>query len=308
MSNLIPELSGSKSKNVSTTDDTTQIRVPENRPPAYAGQPQPAPVYVKSERQNTCFPTCFGCCLGIFTTLFLISVAASAALFFFARESPSAFDSEFTPQARLADRYETAYAVGVQQATTSQTFCIRVTEDEFASYLNFEYNRLVKEELLDLLLAQEIGDLRLRMTLRDLYFQAEFEDSELRLFAETKVVGRFIILGFRMDSEVMPSGLARTETQLPLVVNITRFQIGPTRIEPAELENNIETDLAQVIIELLDIPYNYVINTITIDEGSLSLIGYTTLPEPNDLTPFPTIDITLTPNLTITPLISQPCL
>lgn len=289
MSNLIPEL---------TVDDRGEEEIlgtPEPPPP-----PPPQP--------SILIPYCMGCCSGISSFVLLAVCIIFTFFVVFARRGPDALSTTYTPNAVDAARYETAVALAVQDAESESRFDLRYSQEEFGSWLHRNNDTLLEQDVLDLLLITEIGELRTRYSFNDWFFQVQFLDTNrMLIYGETSVFERLVRLTILIDATVQPVACPKPGTGIPtpnprtpvatstpispltnpsnlpkpLIVNVTSVQIGDLTIENTATGNEepefiyrIERDLEDVLLALLSIKNPYCIDVIKVEDRRLVITGF----------------------------------
>lgn len=199
------------------------------------------PIVVQEQRSGSnCLKPIVACIVAPFVLLACIGVCGVACLAAVALGSPDPLKSDFEPSEAQAQAYESSVQQAITSAATSgnNTFSVSVNEDEFASWLNYQYRTLAERY------DEENRNVWEQL---DLDFQVEFDNQQVALYVGTKLAIFDLAALVRAEVSVPEEELSQT----PLVVDIISFKLGAIDVG-ANNQADFEQTLAEVLTDRLE--------------------------------------------------------
>lgn len=195
------------------------------------------PIGVQQNQGSSCFKPIFACLLAPVLLFLCIAACGVACVAAVAMGSPKPLDKDFKPSQAQAQAYENSISTALSSVTPGNgQFTIRMQEDEFASWLNYQYKDLMEKYF--------EGDNESIQNL-DLVFQAEFDNQQIAFYAETKVA--LFKVAALIRAEVSPPQGNLSATLLD--VNIVSFKLAA--LDVTDGQSGFEDDLAKVLTDRL---------------------------------------------------------
>lgn len=232
-------------------------------------QPTPyePPQYVYPRRRPPCLVPFTGCLLGLGMLLLCVVAMPAACLMVLGLSNPEPLDADFTASQSEANQYENSFEQAVNQGNNSGTFVLTVQEEEMASWLTLEYERLREENELD----SDFGWLSEQwQELEDLEFQVAFEEREFKFYTALSFPLNAEI-GVLITGTLSPNQNSASRAQ-PLNVDITEFQIGSLYL-PDSARRDVAADISEIITDELTFERFYRITDVSLENGQMELRG-----------------------------------
>jgi hypothetical protein len=210
-----------------------------------------------NKKLGCCLVPRLSCCLTIL--VLVVCLLPMGIVYYAVSGGPEPIDPDFVATEADAQLYEKAYAVALRQASTSARFQLSIPDEEFASWLTLNFREEIAKEL-------GIESAADRMT-----FQVKFEDSEAKIFVQTKVGGGIHMNSLAVITIAPPT--ATTPAGQPLDIQVKSLQLG--RFNGNE---QFEEDLGKAINnaltqQLASIEGRYTIDSVSLNNGVLAFGG-----------------------------------
>jgi hypothetical protein len=235
---------------------------PQSPTPSYASQPEHIAI---PRRRIPCITPLIGCILGLILLAGCLAGIPLLCIFSIALDSPEAIDSNFSPNSTQAQEYEETFANGVQTASLNNgTFTIGFSDEQFASWLTVEFDRIRQDYNFD------PANEEFRHRLNQCEFQANFSEERLQLY--TAIALDFDVeMGIFIEATITPNTNTR-DINNRLDVNVRKFRIGAVDM-PKNLREMVGDLIADILLEKLEFNQAYQITSLTIADGRMQIIG-----------------------------------